>query len=358
MTALDETGMADTAYARTEHHGFALPPKTGRFIPKMDGYGRYRLPHPTKEVLTSFTRVTTIAKTLDDTYNLEQWAKRNVLTGMTKSPALVAAATAAVNDGATVKDLNAIVAEAEVAAGARRASEFGTAVHAWLEYVDHGLCLPSQVPEEFRPWVDAYLQHALGRNCLIAPPEYTERIVVNLAAGAVGTLDRIFQLPDGTYCLGDVKTSKADSLRYGYLTFAIQLAAYASADLMLSLDGKSWEPMPPLRQDFAVLAHVPSDDPSLASAVTFDLEAGRVGLAESVKVREMRARAGKVIPNRHALPIPSAQYSRQQAAVLALRTSASPDAVSAVWTEYQDVWNDALTQLGHAVVAQLTSTSK
>src|SRR5699024_1772855 len=119
-----------------------------------------------------------------------------------------------------------------VAAGASEAAEFGTAVHAWLEAIDQGRMIPAMVPEMYREHVHAYMA-TLARHAVYPVPEYTERTVLNTEYGLVGTLDRIYQLPDDRLVMGDVKTSK--SLEYGYLSYSMQMAGYASADLMLSL---------------------------------------------------------------------------------------------------------------------------
>lgn len=352
MTAMMFDGSDPVTENVTEHMRYELPPEPeGRFHPQFDGYGRYRLPHPERRTLTGFTRASTIAKILDDTYGLDKWQKRNILLGVVNDPSLIREAAKAVENEAKAGVFDAIAENAQIAAGSAEARELGTAVHAWAEAVDHGTIMVHEVPHLFRIHVMQYLQ-ALARHAIAPMPEYTERIVYNSDAEAVGTLDRIYMCPDGTLALGDVKTSK--SLEYSYLSYAIQLRIYQSADYMLSLDGKRWEPMPQLRDDFAILAHVPSNDPHKSSLVTFDLKVADTALRTATLVRKLRAQAKKTIPNVHALPIPDAVTARQHAAVLALRTSVDVEALPGVMAEYQDVWNDDLNTLGHAVFEALT----
>lgn len=352
MTVLNDIGEIPPVENVTEHHRYLLPPPAAdRYSPTFNHQGRYKLKHPKTDKAQTFMRASTLAKVLDDTYHLDKWKLRNVLHGMSLDPNLGARVLTAIESEAKAGVVDAIAEDAQVAAGSAEAREFGTAVHAWAEEVDAGRILPSQVPEMYREHVINYLQ-VLARHALVALPEYTERIVFNTKAGAVGTLDRIYLCADGTLALGDVKTSK--SLTYTYLSYAIQLDIYAEADFMLSLDGTTWEPMPELRKDFAILMHVPSDNAQGASAVTYDLKVAAAALSTAVLVKKLRAEAPKAIPNIHPIPIPSAEYARQQAAVLAIRLSTCADDVSAAWEEFQDVWTDDLTDLGTSVVNALT----
>lgn len=143
-------------------------------------------------------------------------------------------------------------------------------------------------------------------------------------------------------------TSK--TLEYGYLSYAMQMAGYRDADFMLSLDGTRWEPMPDMVDEWGVLAHVPSDDPGNAALVTFDLRMGRTGLETAKLVRDLRGSAKKDIPHRYALPAPDPAAARRARAIAAIKTSLTPADMGRTWEEYQDVWTDDLTTLGHAVI--------
>ena len=340
---LDENGADVRA---TEHVGYPLPPPDGR-PPVGMSRGRYMVPHPGTGVPTSYARATSLAGALDDTYHLERWKERMAFQGAATDPALLRKYRAAAENGAGAYKLNAIIEDARIAAGSADASEFGTATHAWLEAIDQGRIIPSMVPEIYRPHVDAYLNR-LADYAVRPVPELTERTVINLRYGVVGTFDRVYLLPDGRMVMGDVKTSK--TLQYGYLSFSMQLAIYADADYMLSIDGKTWEPMPELVDEWALLAHVPSNAPENASAVPFDLNYGRTGLEAAQLVKDLRAGAKTSVPHRHALPTPPTNAVRFARAANAVKTSATAADLATVWTEYQDVWTDDLTSLGHAVI--------
>lgn len=349
MTSLSADGVETL---RTPHHHFALPPHIpGRYQPQFDGYGRYKLPHPSTGKVQGWTRATTLTKVLEDTYNIDRWRTRMMLKGLEEQLHIQANLTQALEeDPDNKKRLDALAEDARVAGGAALASEFGTAVHGWLEYVDNGLILPTQVPDEYQDHAKWYLSKLAG-HALTPLPQYTERIVLNTHAGAVGTLDRIYQMADGQLVMGDVKTSKG--LDFSWMAYAIQLVIYRDADYMLSLDGTTWEPMPQLNDKFAVLMHCPSDNPSATAAVTYDLAFGRLALDAALLVRQLREQAPKKVPYLHALPSPSALQAAQQAAVLDLRLARTDADLAKVWEENQAIWTDGLTQLGASVSQSL-----
>lgn len=335
----------------TEHAGFPLPPDRRPNRPPIKG-GRYFLPHPVTGAPQRFTRATTVSGILDDTTQLDKWKMRNVVKGLVLQPALIGRVTTATGF-AEDHVLNMVAEDASIAAGSLTDAERGTAVHAWLEYIDDGTLTIPELPEVFQPHATNY-RRVLAERGVVAVPSMIERIVWH-PDGYVGTLDRIYELADGTWCLGDVKTSK--TLKYGYLSFAVQLAIYRDATHMLSEDCTRWEPMPVLREDFALLAHIPSNDPSTASLPTFDMRAGRAALAVATRALHMRRQADKVIPYQHATPIPSPEQAAHHAARYAVETSHTPADLQAAWEKYQAVWTDDLTQLGNAVAAALTSTT-
>lgn len=352
MTSLDPTGAQVNV---TRHHRYPLPPPIpGRPDPARDGYGRYKLAHPENQRMTAWTRATTIAKTLDDTFHLEKWKQRQLMSGLSRSDDLTAKVRTAVLSEASKGVMDGLAEDAMIAAGSAEASEFGTAVHAWLESIDHGLVLPAHVPKMYQLHVRHYLSR-LAAHALTPLPQYTERIVLNSKAKAAGTLDRVYADADGRLILGDVKTSK--SLDFGYLSFAVQLAVYEGADYMLSTDGTRWEPMPEMNTDYAVVLHCPSNNPEGTAAVTFDLAYGRKALATALTVRALRSDARASVPNRHAVTIPESTLARQHRAVFEMRLSHDTDDLARVWEQNQDIWTDDLTALGMSIAQELHAES-
>lgn len=357
----------------TEHHKFPLPPEPREFRPTYDNYGRYVLPDPTGEspVDQSFTRVTTGAKALDDTYYVERWKLRSVTRGLVKNPHLLEDVDLYASDSRDVdRDLDRTYDAAHIAAGGAEASEFGTAIHAWAEALELGQVTFEEVPEEFRPFMLVYGDQ-LGKWGISAAPDtngrpLVERIVYNSLTGWVGTFDRIYQLADGSRCIGDVKTTKDPS--FGWLAIAIQLWDYANADLMLSIDGSRWEPMPEIRKDMAIVAWIPSNaKPPKAEMISVDLEAGGIAAEAAVRVREMRASAKTAIPNRHPIPrpgqapaapipTPADTVRDPEGARLALgrlvRMATSQEDLANMYEAYSEIWTEDLTNLGLEVLRQ------
>lgn len=339
MTALDDDGYETRA---TPVHGYALPPFPTRYVPPFNGRGQYRLPDPVTGKLTAYTRVSTLAETIADHFHLDKWRRRMVVRGLVEGGVRV-------ESGEPLSDerANRIAEEAMTAAGAAQAAEFGTAVHAWLEAVDTGKVAVPALPEEYRDHGREYL-HALTRHAVEPVPEYCERIVYHAETNTVGTLDRIYRLPDGTLAVGDVKTSR--TLDFAYLSYAAQVALYASADFMLTPDGGAWEPMPTVRQDYAVLAHVPSSTPEHAALIPFDIAAGQTYYRLALQVRRARAQAAKDVPFRHALPIPTPEHVALAAARSDVLSATTTEELSSAWERHRAVWHDGLTRLGHSVL--------
>lgn len=361
MTELNHEGEAPDERA-TRTMGYPLPPAPPRVAAVYDGYGRYKLPSPTTGRPTGFTRATTVASTLDDTYNLSRWARRetarNVLRGDCGGNELMARATISALDEAfdagTNAAIDALLDELDDACGTRDAAELGTAVHAWLEAVDLGVIRPVDVPEQFQPYLRSY-RDVLARYGLVADPQYVERIVLNDRGEEtiVGTLDRIYRvIATGELVLGDVKTSK--TLEYGYLAFSVQLALYGFATHMLAVDGSGWEPMPAINEKFALIIHVPSDQPERAEAVTIDLQFGAETAVAALDARRRRKAAKKAVPFVHAIPLPTTEALRHVAARHAIQDISDRAELSAIWKEFADVWSDELTGLGEQFAALIS----
>lgn len=376
MTELAEDGTEVEAPRFTEWSRYPLPPLPPRAKVTYDGYGRYKLPSPSTGRPTGFSRATTIASTLEETYNLNRWKRRQAVKAIFKAlaatdiPAPQAAAADAFDVAGGI-DMTQALRDAQEAfrtendkaldnavdwldnlTGGRDAAELGEAVHAWLEAVDAGTVLPAQVPEQFQPYVKAY-RDVLRRHGLVAMAQYVERIVLNDQGEetVVGTIDRIYLVvTTGALVLGDVKTSK--TLEYSWLAYAVQFAVYGYATKMFAADGSGWEPMPELDLSACYCLHVPSDQPERAACITFDLFWGGTTMVASLEARRLRKAAAKAVPFVHEIPVPSKEALRYVEARDALLDITDAAALGDIWETYQDVWTDDLTELGEHV-AQL-----
>ena len=298
MTEIDHDENVIVRPRVTETMGYPLPPEPERFQPKWNQWKQYLLPSPSTGRPTSFARATTVSSTMGDRYNLERWIQRQQITAVMGAiesddpelKGLVAALSEQITEGGT--KVNTIVERISDLSGGRDAAELGTAVHAWLEAVDTGVVRPAEVPDRFKPYVAEY-RECLLRHGLEPVAEYVERIVINDAGEetVVGTIDRIYRVvATGELVMGDVKTSK--SLDHAWLEYGVQVGGcYTRARLMLSIDGTEWLPMPELNTEFAVLVHIPSDQPERASVVTLDVAFCAMAYDHALKVRDLRRRA-------------------------------------------------------------------
>lgn len=244
-----------------------LPAVHGQPEPDRDRWGRYMImgaPH---------TRVTTFVKSASSTFSLNQWQQRMVIAGLVQRRDLLALA-----HGLDVKrdrnTLNSIADQAKEAAGQKVAANLGTAYHAFSERLDAGLIGLQDIPPEYRGRMEQY-SNTVQRSGLVTRPEWIERTTavradqVSGQMPVAGTLDRIFQLPNGELVIGDLKTG-AD-LSYGWGEIAAQLAIYAhgvNTHGLFDWNTKTWDNhdssyRPAIRElsvrtDFAIVIHLPA----------------------------------------------------------------------------------------------------
>ena len=171
----------------------------------------------------TYTRVSTLAKTLDDTRALLNWNARITAIGLAKNEDLIAAvATTDVDDR---RALDKIVEQAKERAGSTAKATIGTAVHAATEILDRGDDLDG-LPDKVK--VDAHAYRA-SMDTHGLTPLAAEMFVVCDEVNAAGSFDRLLQGPSRVM-IGDIKTSgNPDTHKYAALAWAIQLATYAHA---------------------------------------------------------------------------------------------------------------------------------
>lgn len=284
----------------------------GQDLPR-DQWGRYKLPHPLTGKVAARTRMTTFAKSVADTYALNQWMVRMAMRGLTLRPDLLAMVAATPDENRD--KLNELAEDAKNAASARAAANLGTAMHAFAEHADRTGTMPPGMPPELAR-ILAARQRALADHRIVLVPSMIERTVYVPEYDLHGTFDRWghygwpVEAPDAPYPgdtddpgeILDDKTGR--DLTYGQGEIAIQLAGYAHASHMLNrerfwalwnaatagkpasytpkeLDPSCWEPMPATNQDRAYVIHMPVkqavDSPTELPQVTIfqvDIKAG------------------------------------------------------------------------------------
>jgi hypothetical protein len=256
---------------------------------------RYYLPDPDgnpKPLIC--TRATTWAKTVADTFTLNQWSARMMLKGIALAPSIAARTAVIMNEklapGEEKAQLQPLADEAKSIASAREPAEQGTAIHALAEQIDGGM-EPEVIPEPWDRDLVAY-QHILAKEGLTPIPNLMERIVLCKRYKVAGKFDRIFKGKPCPICrrtryIGDLKTGR--DLQYGWNEISIQLAIYANADLILDYETDTFSAMPGVCKHTGYVMHVPVGK-GLATLYVLDIKAGWQGSELTRKVRDWRNR--------------------------------------------------------------------
>lgn len=306
---------------------------------KRDRYGRYLIPHPVTNKETPWTRATTFAKSISDTYVLSQWSQRMVAKGIAMRQDLrsLAAATPL-----TDRDkLNQIAEDAKTFAGAKESANLGTAMHAFTEAVDRGdnQFLASLSETEIAD-LKAY-QVALAEAGIEVLPEYIEKTVVWTGYGIAGTFDRIVRMPNGELRIADLKTGR--DLSYGWTEIAIQLGIYASASHIWDWASKSFSLMPEVSKTKAIVFHLPVGE---AKCTIYELN-----IAEGIKAAELCHQVREWRKTRYLATPLSTSKTEETASVVnpatdleRVRAASSKGELSALWNQLYPAgrWTDEL----------------
>lgn len=221
-------------------------------IPR-DRWGRPLITPPDGGDRIPYTRVSTLAKALDDLSNLMTWKQRKTAEGLLRRPDLMTRLAGVLANGNPDTDrntkrlVNNVCSEATEAAGASTGASAGTGFHHLTEAIDKGL-EPLFVPEADRPRLEAY-------RVATAPYEVldVETFVVCDEVRAAGTFDRLVRCPDGRVRVADLKSGKSEA-DYPLAT-AMQLAIYSHGQ---RYDGTTRTPLhADLDNTQGVLIHMP-----------------------------------------------------------------------------------------------------
>jgi hypothetical protein len=326
---------------------------------KPDQYGRYRVPNLTSGRVVPWTRATTFAKTISDTYTLNMWGRRMVIVGLITRPDLLEEAR-----GLDVREdrdaLNRIAEKASEAAGSKGAANVGTALHGFTEQADRGeadLFVPA-------PWdrdIAAY-RASLEAESIVIVPGMIERLIVCSKHQVAGTFDRIIDDTEHpcsvcgkTVKIGDLKTG-AD-LDYGWLEIAVQLAVYANADAIWDKEGLKYEEMPDVCRHTAVVMHLPAnprDEVNRHTCTIYDLdvEKGWAIAGLCADVRNARKVRNLATPRRRTVAVgePTEVASSGPTILDRIDAARTVEELSELWVEgtKSGAWTEAHTQRGLA----------
>jgi hypothetical protein len=202
-----------------------------------------------------YIRASSAAKTIEDTWNLEMYARRNVAYGMARDASLVARVLAVGSDPSnwTREDrdaVNKIHEDAQKVAQAHRAADIGTAVHALTDQTDRGLDVHAG---PYQADLAAY-QEAMREAGFELRPAWIECRLVCDELQIAGTADRIVTR-GGDHLIVDIKTGH--SVDFGGLGWAAQLGCYANS-LLYDVARRHRTPTPNINRRTGIICHLPA----------------------------------------------------------------------------------------------------
>lgn len=253
---------------------------------KPDRYGRYKLVDPATGDVRPYTRATTFAKSISDTFTLSLWSQRMVAKGLAMRPDLVAAAAAMSLDER--EKLNKLAETAKETAGAKTGANLGTALHAFTEQLDKGETVTA--PPPFDRHVAAYATALADAGIEVVPDLIEQTVAVPDFGGIAGTFDRVVK-HDGRHKILDLKTGR--DLEYGWMEIAVQLAIYANAPAYFDKSSKEWVELPAdMDKETALVVHLPAQKEAKATVHEVDIAAGWEIAQLCHAVRQARKRRG------------------------------------------------------------------
>lgn len=282
---------------------------------RRDQWGRYLVVPPGGSKPVGYTRVTTVAKTLDDGGGLAPWKAAMCAQGMIMRRGLRAQWEALLAqysgdpwyaDEAGKKACKALVEDCAAVGGANDRREMGSSLHTITALVDVGR-QPQHLTEETERDILAYVDGMAAAGIVILPG-MVELTVVLDDWRVAGTFDRLVTVPGFDLpMIADLKTG--NELSYSWQSIAVQLAAYSRADAIYiqgtAEDGSQdvRRPMPAVDQDHGLILWL--------NAGTGRLEFWLVDIAEGWMAFDlsMRARGWR----KHEVATELSHYTRRLA---------------------------------------------
>lgn len=260
--------------------------------PERDRFGRYVIPDPVTGEKRTWTRATTWASTVADTFGLTKWELRMTAIGLARRPDLLTGVAAVLDpdskDGK--KALDRLVDRAKEAALASQRATLGTALHSFCEAHDSGREV-ALIPPPFDRDIETYKR---TMSAVKVSRNYIEKIGVISELGVAGTMDRVVAFHQGRLPLiGDIKTGR--DLSYSWTEMAIQLALYAHADTVYDPVEKQHRPMLEVDQEKALVVHLPAGE-ARCQLHLVDIAAGWEMAQVCGRVRNWRARKDLAAP--------------------------------------------------------------
>lgn len=292
----------------------------------------------------AYTRATTMAGTLDDTWALEKWKMRMTALGLAERKDLQLAVVAHRDDKTKLSDL---CDQAVEAAKASAAATTGTALHALTEQLDRGTLDLDTVPAEFRPDLTAYQQVLRAAKVKVIA---IEQFGVLDSIKVAGTWDRIFDIGGRRY-IADLKTG---SIEYGMGKIAAQLAIYSRSQVY---DPATHERTPlDVDQDRGIVIHLPAGT-GKAFLWWVDINAGWEAVSLATQVRAWRARKDLAQTFEYAKAEPEAPTVDTDPLLAQIAAATDVTALRLLWADANPhgTWTDTHTRAAAARRDELTS---
>lgn len=207
---------------------------------RRDRWGRMLVVPPDGIEPVGYTRVTTVAKALDEGGGLAPWKATMTMLGAYARPGLrsrwetLIAATAGdpwyASEEAKAQ-CKALVEECAKVGGASDRAEQGTSLHALTALVDVGRSVTGLTPDteaDLEAYVNTLIREGISVVELWPGTPAVEVTVVLDRQHVAGTADRIVAVPG--FDLPLIADLKTGDLQYSWQAIAVQLAAYAHGD--------------------------------------------------------------------------------------------------------------------------------
>ncbi len=237
--------------------------------------------------VTGYTRISSLAKELDDGHGLTIWKSGVAAMGVSMSTDIRdALALLSVQPWDQVKtEVYRLAEAAQELAGARAKAELGTELHHWTEVYDRTGDI-TIVPDEYRRDLDAYMWATTEMNMLA-----TEVFVVVDEIEAAGTFDRTVRtFGSASVRIADLKTGQWDR-RYP-MAVEMQTAMYAHGDVYDLTTGARVRLGADLSS--ALLIHMPSGS-GRCDVYDLDIERGWRNVLLALQLRAVRKESNRTL---------------------------------------------------------------
>jgi hypothetical protein len=244
-----------------------------------------------------YTRVSTIAKSLDDQSTLINYNMRLCAVGLTRRKDLHDVVKMLRDpEGSDKRELRRLVEDAADAGGQGEKANYGTARHKAIERIALGESVSSlDMPDDMLRDVMAILEE-LKRCGFEIVPEWCETHGVKEAfdyngLGVSGTFDFVLRrISDGKLFGADLKTGQ--EVKYANLAWSVQLGIYVNFDSVYDVATDQRSPMPDLDKVSGFTVWAPFGQ-GRCQLVQLDVANGFLYAHDAVRVRGARAH-GKV----------------------------------------------------------------